>query len=233
MSTRSAAELGFGAVPCPADQLQPRNPSSPPAVSLSELPLPDTKLVAASKAHLESILPLPVYNHSHRAYLFAAAMAKAQFPDWTYDPEGLYLACLWHDFGCVPENIRATRMSFELYGAIRSREFLNEQLAPRDLADGVAETINRHTDFVAGEATTHVQLIQLGTLFDNHGLHTEWLAKSTIDEIIEAYPRLGWNEGFAAAMEDEVAQKPWSHTTCLKPGIWDDSRGNKFMAQYE
>ena len=28
---------------------------------------------------------------------------------------------------------------------------------------------------------------------DNHGLHTEWLAKSTIDEIIEAYPRLGWN----------------------------------------
>ena len=69
-------------------------------------------------------------------------------------------------------------MSFELYGAIRSREFLNEQLAPRDLADGVAEvpaarmsarltaqTINRHTDFVAGEATTHVQLIQLGTLF--------------------------------------------------------------------
>ena len=44
------------------------------------------------------------------------------------------------DFGCTPSNIRATKMSFELYGAIKSREFLlYDHKAPQDLADGVAE----------------------------------------------------------------------------------------------
>lgn len=63
-----------------------------------------------------------------------------------------------------------------------------------------SQTINRHTDFVAGSVSTHVQLIQLGTLFDNHGAHVEWLAKSTIDEIVTAYPRLGWNGALASGV---------------------------------
>lgn len=67
-----AAALGFAPVPAPADKLQLGNPGAPAALSLEDLqPLPDTELVRLSKQHLESILPKPVWNHSHRSYLFA------------------------------------------------------------------------------------------------------------------------------------------------------------------
>ena len=163
-------------------------------------------------------------------------------------------------------------MSFELYGAIKSREFLNEQQAPRDLADGVAETVNRHTDFVAGEATTHVQLIQLGTLLVRAASLDRLTGRTTTACTASGSPSrrstrssrrtrvsAGTVRSERIVAEADAPQKAsrrrWktrsrrsrgastdaatrsetrrSHTTCLKPGIWKDSRGNKFMAQYE
>ncbi|KZT61426.1 cyanamide hydratase, partial [Calocera cornea HHB12733] len=170
--------------------------------------LPDTPLVREAQAHLKPRLPENVWNHSHRAFFLALALAKTQFPDWDYDAESYYLACIFHDIGCTPENLKATKLSFEWWGGMYAHSYLRAR-STSDLADLVAETIFRHTDFVPGSIHLHGQLIQLGTLLDNHGAHSEWVARATVDGIVKAYPRLAWNDGFADAMEEEVRLKPY------------------------
>ncbi|KZO98229.1 cyanamide hydratase [Calocera viscosa TUFC12733] len=226
---------GFTTVPCPADELTPKYPANPPALDFKKdlLPLlPDTPLVREAKEHLKPLLPENVWNHSHRAFFFAVALAKTQFPEWDFDPESYYLACLFHDIGCTPENLEATKLSFEWWGGMYAHTYLLPR-ASSDVADVVAETIFRHTDFVRGKIHLHGQLIQLGTLLDNHGARSEWINRKTVDGIVEAYPRLEWNDGFADAMEREVELKPYSHTTCFEGAIWRNSRANSYMKVYE
>lgn len=68
-----------------------------------------------------------------------------------------------------PLPARSTKLSFEFYGAFLARSWLlpNPDTASqdeKDLADSVTESICRHTNFIEGKCSTHVQLIQLGTL---------------------------------------------------------------------
>lgn len=186
-------------------------------ITLADLPLPSSDLIEGAKQFLKPILGEPVWNHSHRAFLFGSAIAKGKLSDHIdYDAESFYLACLFHDIGCVPENIKKTKMSFEFWGGIQAREWLSSHGASNDLADSVAEAIFRHTDFNSGKISSNGQLIQLGTLFDNIHAHKEHISKDLVEEIIKQYPRPGWANCFAGAMQDEVDAKPWAHATDLR-----------------
>lgn len=168
------------------------------------------------------------------------AIALGLFRDWNFDPESFYLACLFHDLGATPKNLGKTKMSFEFYSAFLARDFiLSTAVAPSselaDLADSVAEAIARHTDLnVGGRITTHGQMIQLGTLFDNVGLKQEWIHEDTAREIVKAYPRIGWTRCFGEAMRAEVDAKPWAHTTFFdEDGIWDKVVRNPVGKKFE
>src|SRR2546430_1473397 len=95
------------------------------------------------------------------------AIAREQFPDWTYCDETYLLTCLLHDIGTTSKNLRSTLMSFEFYGGMLAHDLLHkENSAPRAQADSVAEAIMRHQDIgQTGKITTIGQLIQLATIF--------------------------------------------------------------------
>jgi hypothetical protein len=66
----------------------------------------------------------------------------------------------------VPTNIKATRLSFELLGAIKARELLSKNGAHPDQTDLIEETINRHQDLgETGNLPAVLALIYFGTLF--------------------------------------------------------------------
>ncbi|KAM0752519.1 cyanamide hydratase [Meredithblackwellia eburnea MCA 4105] len=225
--------------------LKPKYGDGAPPLEFAQLKamIPDTPLVRASLEHLKPKLPKETLHHSYRAFLHAAAIATVQFPEWQWDKESFFLACMFHDLGCTKENIRATKLSFEFYGAFLAREFLiksstEDGASPSqntlDLADSVAEAICRHTNFIEGKITTHGQMIQLGTLFDNIGSTPTWIHPTTASAIVEAYPRHGWTHCFGAAMQDEVAVKPWSHTSFFNvEKIWDKVEANPIAKPFE
>lgn len=84
--------------------------------------------------------------------LTGSAIAKGKLSDHIdYDAESFYLACLFHDIGCVPENIKKsampkqmqiemklilpsyrTKMSFEFWGGIQAREVSTRLSVPRN-----------------------------------------------------------------------------------------------------
>ena len=94
--------------------------------------MPVTDIINQAKDYLKDELSIPIWNHSHRAYLFGelhrcqcrpppaeltgsarsntpgAAIAFLHLPNdikYAFDPEGFYLACLFHDLGCTDKNI--------------------------------------------------------------------------------------------------------------------------------
>ncbi|TQV95342.1 Cyanamide hydratase, HD-type [Cordyceps javanica] len=177
----------------------------------------DDPLVAEMQAYAKKHLSQEMYNHSMRVYYFATTILQQQFPEYAtgLSPSTLALACLLHDLGATEANMRATRMSFDLYGGVRALSVLESAGAAPDQAAAVCECVLRHQDLGAEGAITLLgQLVQLATA------------------VVRLFPRRGWLGCFARVVETETALKPWCHTTAI-PGFADTIRANELMRPYE
>ncbi|KAI4159472.1 MAG: hypothetical protein LQ342_006551 [Letrouitia transgressa] len=224
---------------------QPRNPATvlhgkrnvrePVPQKVSTISVPSSPLTKAVLEYAEKELPHPTFNHSMRVYYYGKAMHIDQFPDWQLSDETYLLTCLLHDIGTTDKNLTATLMSFEFYGGMLALNLLKELQAPVQQAEGVAEAIMRHQDLgETGKITTIGLLIQMATIFDNMGGHSELVHKETIEDVVKHYPRQKWSSCFASTIRKENELKPWAHTTAL--GEEDFPNGvqdNQLMAPYD
>jgi cyanamide hydratase len=62
------------------------------------------------------------YGLAIKQYRFPAR----SFPDWDFDHETYFLACVLHDIGTTKENLRATRLSFEFLGGMLALRVLQD-----------------------------------------------------------------------------------------------------------
>lgn len=157
----------------------------------------------------------------------------------SFSASTLALASLLHDLGTAPENLAATRMSFEFYGAFKALNLLHNLKCSQDQAEAVAETIIRHQDLGPdGNITFLGQMIQLATIYDNVGSHPmvgnfdQIVHEKTRDSVNRAFPREGWLKCFADVVREEERLKPWCHTTHI-PDFDKKIESNKLMRPYE
>jgi cyanamide hydratase len=84
--------------------------------------------------------------------------------------ESFFLSCMLHDIGTAPGNIGATRLSFELWGAVEALRLLPTLGASRDQAELVAEVVSRHQDLgETGRAPAVLGLVYFATIFGEAG----------------------------------------------------------------
>ena len=111
-------------------------------------------------------LPKQTYHHSWRVFYYGWAIKEQHFPSWAFTAETYLLSCLLHDIGTTDENLNATMMSFEWYGAFLARDLVMQQGGQKELAESVCEAITRHQDLrTVGNITAVGQLLQLATIF--------------------------------------------------------------------
>ncbi|KAI0299707.1 cyanamide hydratase [Multifurca ochricompacta] len=230
---------GFTAVPRDPDFLFKDHPTASgpkpkqDPFTVTDFPLPHSELVRKVREFVKAALTEQTYNHSHRVYVYGTALKRTHFPEWKYDDETYYLACLLHDIGTADRFLTTTKLSFEFKGAIVARDLILSLHGPEDQADSVCDAIVRHQDiFVQGGNITVIgQVLQLATILDNVGI-----------SVVASYPRDGWSECFAKVIETELRLKPWCHTSTFevpdyKPGepsrFATDVRGNEVMRQYD
>jgi cyanamide hydratase len=183
---------GLTPVPASSQTLLTSTPAYPPPntapipILVSDTPIPNTRLATRINAYAQAHLPPPTYHHSLRVYHYGLAIKRYRFPfpDWDFSDETYFLACVLHDIGTTEENLVATRLSFEFLGGFLALEVLQkknhnnqnetedrmdggeEDVAPRDQAESVAEAIIRHQDLcTVGKITAVGQLLQLATIF--------------------------------------------------------------------
>ena len=212
----------------------------PTHISLASLHTPSTPLATAALSFAHSQLDPTMFNHSSRVYYIGQAMAQhlgSPSPTaYRVDDEAYYLTSLFHDLGCAPSHLHATRLSFEFHGALLAHQWITQH-APQStaLAAEVAEAITRHTNFVQGCMTTTGQLIQLSTTLDVIGANAALIDRATYGDIERQWPRMGFNEHFAALMEEEMRVKPWSHTTAVQDefGFCAKIRANPYTKEID
>ncbi|KAK6454608.1 uncharacterized protein RJT20DRAFT_130790 [Scheffersomyces xylosifermentans] len=221
------SKYGFQKISRDIKQALP-TPNAP--TSQVEVDLPTSALSKFFLDYAGKKLPSEVLNHSLRVYLYSKAIIKDQFPQWDLDLEVVFVTSLLHDIGTTKENMAATKMSFEFYGGLLSRDLVLEQTkGDQDFAEAVSEAIIRHQDLgESGFITTLGLVIQLSTILDNVGLNSELIHPDTLDAVNKKYSREGWLGCFAHAIDNENKLKPWGHTSALGVDQFrDDVLANK------
>ncbi|ROW09778.1 hypothetical protein VMCG_02164 [Cytospora schulzeri] len=231
--------------------------NKPSPLLVKDIPFPsDDTLVVKVQEYARDKLTPQTYNHSMRVFYFgesrpahasqvqvsdpseASAILDQQFPELarSLSRPTLALTALLHDIGTTHENLRSTHLSFEFYGGILALDLVGNQLgAPRSQAEAVAEAIFRHQDLgTTGKITFLGQLIQLATIYDNIGGNPDLVSPETKADVVDAFPRNGWNQCFAATIREENGLKPWAHTTALGEEEFPDGvLHNELMAEFD
>ncbi|KAL1639728.1 hypothetical protein SLS58_007626 [Diplodia intermedia] len=208
-----------------------------PPKPLTDIDFPNTELVRQSLARVQKEIPTETLTHSFRVYYYGMSIIQTQFPHWLsdgwVDADTWLLVSLFHDIGTTQGNLRATNMSFDLWGGIEARQTLLRFGANKSQAESVAEAIIRHQD--PGE-TCNLScvglLVRISTLFDNAGHHKALVHPDTIRNVVEKYPRSGWSGCFAKTIRQEIALKPWAHSTAIDR-FAEMVEDNALMNEYE
>ncbi|KGO63001.1 hypothetical protein PEX2_045240 [Penicillium expansum] len=209
----------------------------PTAKPSSFYDIPQTELCLRAEKMIQEQIPSWAANHCFRTYAFGLAIANyAGFDtdqakvELGFDKEFHFLTCALHEWGMSEEGIKQSKLSLELWGAIRAREWILEQdcdisearIQPLgEWADLAAEAIARHTiEFRGFSKSVNLQtaLLTLGSGQDLMGLSSAFVHADDIKIICERWPRIGYVDGLRALTREEVERKPG----CLFEGCWGD-----------
>ncbi|KAH9827278.1 Cyanamide hydratase [Teratosphaeria destructans] len=199
---------------------------------------PRTDLVAQARTYIKARLPEETYNHSLRVYCYGYTIVTQHLPTWISEARDDFfqtwaLTALFHDLATTQENREATHLSFEFHGGFLALQTLQDLGAPPAQAESVCEAIIRHQDpGESGMMSRMGQLIQIATEFDNMGWQPYLVHEEVIKQVVQHHPRLGWSGCFSRTIREEVAVKPWCHTTALE-GFAEAVEGNEVMAPYD
>lgn len=184
----------------------------PDALALSEIAVPDSAVALAAASLLDDSAPRVLASHCYRAYFFGAVLGRRDGLDW--DAEILFVSAMLHDLGLT--DYLSGQGSFEQRGAVAADSWLRAQGWPADRAAIAAAAIRMHLDVGrAGNQRPEVALLHFGTAADVTGMRLEDIHPSTVEEVIDAYPRQGFSRFFADKMRAEARSQPMSATAAL------------------
>ncbi|KAL3481529.1 hypothetical protein BJX99DRAFT_253454 [Aspergillus californicus] len=203
----------------------------PTAKPSSFFDIPQTPICLRAEQIIKSEIPDWAANHCFRTYAFGLAIANyagfdSEQAELGFNKELHFLTCALHEWGMSTEGIKQSKLSLEIWGAFRAREWILEQEGVemqqlREWADLAAEAIARHTIEFRGfskRVNLLTALLTLGSGQDLMGLSSAFVHPDDIRLICERWPRLGYVDGLCALTSEEVDRKPG----CLFEGCAED-----------
>ena len=174
--------------------------------SISDVEIPDTRLVAeATELVREAATPL-VYHHSRRVYLFGSLRGRAQ--GLRFDPELLYVGAMFHDLG-LTSKYRRMDQRFEIDGADEARRFLLAHGIGTEQAETVWTAIALHTTpEIPLHMAPEVALVTRGVELDVLGIGYDTITDQQRAQIVAAHPRPDFKNQILAAFTDGIKDRP-------------------------
>src|SRR5262245_12461070 len=183
----------------------------------SALVIPDSLLAKEATNILRQHSTDLLFNHSIRVYLFAAEQGRQQ--KLRFDPELLYVASAFHDFGLI-KKFSSPNERFEVDGANAARQFLTAHNVPEEQVQMVWEAIALHTTpGVTQYMRPEVALLHSGVALDVLGKGFDQFPSELRDEIVARYPRKNFRASFLQAYFGGFAHKPDTTFGTVNAGI--------------
>jgi hypothetical protein len=172
----------------------------------STLVIPDSLLAKEATGILREHSTELLFNHSIRVYLFAAEQGRQQ--KLRFDPELLYVAAAFHDFGLI-KKFSSPNERFEVDGANAARQFLTAHNVPEEEIQTAWQAIALHTTpGVTHYMRPEIALLYSGVALDVLGAGLDQFPSELRDEIVAKYPRKHFKEDFLQAYFGGFAHKP-------------------------
>lgn len=164
---------------------------------MTDLALPDTRLVTSARALVEQAAPRALLHHSIRTFLLGRAWAQKK--RFAFDEEGLALAALFHDVGLVARFADRSR-PFTEASSRALRLHLADQGVERARIAALTDAIELHMQLLPRFSRgPEVGLLQVGAWMDVTGLR-RWTVRADARAIAAAWPREGFGLLFPRAL---------------------------------
>ena len=151
--------------------------------------IPDSEICKKATQLVAEVSPTFLCNHCIRTFLFGDLLGKRD--GLKCDRELLYLGAVMHDLGLTKRFDNQQR--FEVDGADAARTFVLEHGLSDEKAQIVWDAIALHTSLgIASRKQPEIALVHLGASADVLGLRISDISSETVEQVIEAYPRLGF-----------------------------------------
>ncbi|QBR87580.1 HD domain-containing protein [Microbacterium sp. dk485] len=161
-----------------------------------------------------------IFHHSVRVYLLA--LAQAPEIGARPDPEALFLACIFHDYGTAPDEPGPER--FEVEGADAAARFLTEAGWDAARIDEVWQAIALHTTPGIAERRGPIPLLtRLGVRADFGG---GTVSPAIRRDVEHEYPRLEIERVLADAVVRQALDRPEKAPS----GSWAGAMRAAFLA---
>ncbi|PEQ10515.1 hypothetical protein B2G71_22060 [Novosphingobium sp. PC22D] len=172
------------------------------------LVLPDSALCRKAVGFVAEVSPAYLLNHGIRSFVFGSAIGR--YDGFEFDPELLFLACVMHDLGLVPQCEGPE--DFEIEGARTARRSLIGWGTEVDRADIVHEAIALHARIGrAQRKSPEAALTHLGAGMDVIGVRKEDFDRAEVERVVEHWPREGFKRCFSQRLSAEARMKPDSN----------------------
>lgn len=170
---------------------------------------PDTALCAAA-ADMARMASQPfLFNHVSRSHVFGALMAQKM--GMRYDPELFYIAAMLHDLGLTDAYKGEDR--FEVDAAEAAARFLEAQNVEQSRIDRVWDAIALHTTFsIPQKKSPEAALVQIGAGIDVGVVPRDKITPEVMEQVLDAYPRLGFKKAMEQVLTRIYAEKPMTAT---------------------
>jgi len=203
MSTAGAAVLA-NRVNDIAQEIPPRGEPDTLPSRVAGIRLIDSDIAQKAVSLSRQSSPAYLFNHAMRTFLFGSLAGRAQ--GQRFDEELLFLACILHDLGLTDRY--QGDFPFEIQGAEAAKAFLKSNSYPSERAEIVWDGIAMHPLAIGGFKRPEIALVGEGAGSDVLGPDPSQISKPDADEVVKAFPRLGFKAAFLRTCEDVVRKHP-------------------------
>jgi hypothetical protein len=175
-------------------------------VSSASLVIPDSMLAKQATDLLREHAADLLCNHSMRVYFFAAERGRQSRQ--RFDPEILYVAAAFHDFGLL-QKYSSSDERFEVDGANVARQFLTAHSVPEEKIRTAWEAIALHTTpGITQHMAPEVALLYSGVGLDVLGRGYDKFPSQLRNDIVARYPRTDFKARFIQEYFAGFANRP-------------------------
>jgi len=187
--------------PAPNDQRSQR------ADRTFEVTIPDSRLARDAAETIRDSEGDFLFQHSTRVYYWAALSARRS--GISYDPQLLYVAAMFHDYG-LTKHYAQSHLRYEVDGANAARQFLRSHGISEDASEQVWLAIALHTtNGIPAQVSPLAALIAQGANMDLVGSGFNDFTAQQRDAIETAYPHPpDFAETFMHALYDSLKHRP-------------------------
>ena len=200
------------------------------SLTINGISVPDSAMARQATELVRDTESDLLFHHSSRVYYWAALAGQQR--KLVYDPELLYVGCLFHDMGLTHDHCSCDKR-FEVDGADAAAEFLRGHGVSRQDIDRVWTAIALHTTPGIPEYMHPlIALVTAGVEMDVLGINYQGYDATLRERVVELHPRgANFKEAIIQAFYDGIRHKPDSTFGNVKADVLADKepsfvRGN-------